>query len=437
MKQIIKHGTLIFFLTVPILQLHGINPVELNRSFIQAAQKSKKSVVNIIIYKKNYKNDKPVYTKVAYGSGTIIAANDRYAYIVTNNHVVKKGNNYQILLHDGTECRTAPFSERREYLSDDKTDLAVLRIRNDKAMRLIPIDIGDSNSLKEGEWVLAIGNPYGLKQSVTSGIVSSKGRNDMGYADIEDFIQTDVPINPGNSGGPLINLKGEMVGINTAIRTVSGGYQGISFAIPSNIVKQVCIELINYGRVRRGWIGFITREKESEGNRGNKKVVEVISVIKDSPADRAGMKKSDIIYGVNGQKIKSLSHLIRSIANKPVGSTLDIQVLRQGRIHEFIIVLREKWRHKKIHRGTRQMLSRYGMELDENVISEDLVISYLRPMGVAYQKGLKKGDVIVSLNGKPVSSLDTFLQALGKDNSNIESMEILRGTRLYTIRFSD
>ena len=254
-------------------------PGSFNDYFIQASTAVKPSVVNIIAYQKKFKDGKARLCRVSYGTGTIISSG---GYFVTNYHVVKKGEYFRIICSDGSNYEIRKFEDGSSFHADLKTDLAVLKIDSTNERYFTPVRFADSNRLNEGEWVIAIGNPYGLKQSITAGIVSSKGRDNIGFSDIEDFIQTDVSINPGNSGGPLINLYGEMVGINTAIRSASGGFQGISFAIPSNIVKQVCQDLIAHGRVRRGWLGFIAREKNGSALR-DRKIVEVIAVIKGSP----------------------------------------------------------------------------------------------------------------------------------------------------------
>ncbi len=413
--------------------LNAATPAELNRFFIKAARKAQPSVVNIIIYQVRTKNGEKYYSKVGYGSGTIIT---KSGYVITNYHVVKKGNFYQITLNDGTECEVQKIKNGKYYIEDVKTDIALLKIDDSDLLDLKPIEIDNSNHLSEGEWVIAIGNPYGLRQSVTCGIVSSKGRNDIGFAYIEDFIQTDVPINPGNSGGPLINLQGKLVGINTAIRTISGGYQGISFAIPSNIVRQVSNELIRYGRVRRGWLGFIAREKKIYITRV-KTIMEVISVIKDSPAEFSGIRKGDVIKEINGRKIHSLGELVKSIGNKPVNSKLAITVSRDGHLFEYSLILREKTKHRHLQRGLRSLYSLYGIELDENSRRGDVIISYLSPMGVAYQNGLKKGDVIVSINGINIATIEDIINVFYKSKSMIQRVEIYRGVRQYKFEFTD
>ncbi len=399
-----------------------------NNMFVKAAQTAKKSVVNISIYRSKKDAQKNSYTRTGYASGTIISST---GYVVTNYHVVSKGDYYRITLYDGTECELIPIREKK-YLFDAKTDIALMRIAVPEEYGVISVDFGDSHELKEGEWVLAIGNPYGLHQSVSSGIVSSKGRNDIGFADIEDFIQTDVAINPGNSGGPLINLEGRLVGINTAIRTITGGYQGISFAIPSNTVKTVCTELVKYGRVRRGWLGFLVRQEKRSSN-DEKYQVQVISVIKNSPADRAGIKKNDIIREVDGQQVYSLGEVVKLISSKPIGSTVEIVVGRNGKLYRFRMMLQEKERYQAMQRVLQYILSRYGIELDENAASGDVVVSYLSPMGPGYQAGLHRGDVIISMNGKRVRSLDEVIRIYKKSHHRIREISVLRNKREVAI----
>jgi len=407
-------------------------PADINRQFVNAARTTKPSVVNIIIYKKSMVQGRPRYTKAAYGSGTIIS---RDGYLVTNYHVVKKGNFHQIILNDGQEYEARPFRNGKHYLADEKTDLALMKI-DDSGGDFTPMEFGDSDTLADGEWVIAIGNPYGLRQSITSGIVSYRGRSNIGFADIEDFIQTDVPINPGNSGGPLINLQGKLVGINTAIRTVSGGYQGISFAIPSNIVKTIAYDLMRNGRVRRGWIGFIAQERKIY-TRGEHSIIEVISVVKNSPAETAGIKRNDIIRSINGKRITSLGELVSTVSNKPVGSKLHITASRDGELRDFSLLLREKQFYRRMQRQISTLFARYGIELDENAQTGEVIISYLSPIRKGFQYGLKRGDIIAALNGTRIGSLDGFLRVFDRGRSDISDIDILRNGNQITIEFFD
>jgi serine protease Do len=403
-------------------------PDDCNDRFIRAASSVKDSVVSISIYEKKEGGEK--FVKVAYGSGTIIDD----GYIVTNYHVVMKGDQYQVMVRDSLPLALEKFDNGEYYLADPKTDLALLKIKDDGRVPIRPIAFGDSNKLSEGEWVLAIGNPYGLHQTITGGIVSSKGRDNIGFADIEDFIQTDVPINPGNSGGPLINLDGRLVGINTAIRSESGGFQGISFAIPSNLVRQVCRELIDNGRVRRGWIGFLVKEKRT-GLGKEEGTLTIISVIKNSPAESAGLKIGDIIREVDGEKVSTLGGLMKSVGNKPVGSRIDIAVSRDGRLKKVRLMLRERTVYNKLRKEMSALFMKYGIEIDENSETGDVVISYVSPNSVTYN--LKKGDVIASVNGKDVTSLDSFVRMFERQSRRITRMTVNRDSRLIEIDFAE
>jgi len=406
----------------------GAAPDDINQLFINAARAVKHSVVSITIYERKMEGKIPHFAKVAYGSGTIIKG----GYIVTNYHVVMKGAYYQVLY--GNELlRLMKFGNGSYYLADPKTDIALMKIKNPMEHALKPVEFEDSNKLSEGEWVLAIGNPYGLSRTITSGIVSSKGRDNIGFTDIEDFIQCDVPINPGNSGGPLINLRGRLVGINTAIRSESGGFQGISFSIPSNMVKQVCRELIAHGRVRRGWIGFLAKEKRMRSSYGGN-YLKIISVIKNSPAESAGLKSGDILREVDGEKITTLGGLIKSVGNKTVGSTIGIMFSRNGALKHVSLVLRERTVYDKIKKGMNILFNLYGIEIDENAETGEVVISYLSPKSIPYN--LKKGDVIVSINDSGVSSLDSFVRTFDTHGYRIKSMKVNRDSRILDVDFT-
>jgi len=411
--------------------VHGsAEPDTFNAQFINAADSVKNSVVSISIYERKDGGKEGNFKKIAYGSGTII----ENGYIVTNYHVVMKGDYFQVLLKDGVPLELEKFENGKLYLADQKTDLALLKIRDPDSMPLRPVSFDDSRRLREGEWVLAIGNPYGLRQTITGGIVSSKGRDNIGFADIEDFIQTDVSINPGNSGGPLINMKGRLVGINTAIRSESGGFQGISFAIPSNLVKQVCYELIRHGRVRRGWIGFLVKEKRN-GIGKEDSFLKIVSVIKNSPAESAGLLAGDIIRKVDGEKITTLGSLIRSVGNKPVGTTIDISLSRNGRLEKVRLMLRERTVYKKIRTAMNRLFMLYGIEIDENSQTGGVVISDVSPKSILYN--LKKGDVILSMDGKRISSLDSFMRIFIKSGSRISRITVNRDSRIFDIQLTD
>jgi len=268
------------------------------------------------------------------GSGVIISSD---GYVVTNNHVVGENNGRAIR----TEV-TISLPDKREIRGkiigvDQATDIALLKL-DLKGLQVIPW--GDSSQLKVGEWVLAIGSPFQLNQTVTAGIVSATGRNDLGFTQYEDFIQTDAAINPGNSGGALVNTRGELVGINTGIYSESGGYQGIGFAVPSNLARRVVDDLLKYGEVRRGSIGYIAVEKLTpdlarEVGAPNTSGALVARMSRDSEAFDAGIRPGDVVVAFNGQPVSDPSQFMRMVADSRIGSTATVTVMREGRRIEF------------------------------------------------------------------------------------------------------
>jgi len=263
------------------------------------------------------------------GSGVIISAD---GYVVTNNHVV--GENVReitIALPDKREIKGKVIG------ADPTTDIALLKI----AVTGLPVvPWGDSSQLKVGEWVLAIGSPFQLSQTVTAGIVSATGRANMGFAQYEDFIQTDAAINPGNSGGALVNTRGELVGINTGIYSESGGYQGIGFAVPSNLARRIVDDLMKFGEVRRGTIGYIGVEKltpqiAEEVGATSLSGALVSTMRRASESYDAGLRPGDIIVAFNGQRVEDPSQFSRLVADAPIGSTASVKVLRGARTMEF------------------------------------------------------------------------------------------------------
>ncbi len=396
---------------------------EVSEKFVAAARKVSPSVVSIQVFVV----EKGHYRKVGYASGTIVSSK---GYVVTNYHVVSKGTVYQINLADGTECEVELFSDGSAYRVDEKTDIALLKVRHPAGIPLQAIEF-EEEKVYPGQWVLAIGNPFGLQQSVTGGIVSSVGRSDIGFADIEDYIQTDVPINPGNSGGPLVSLNGKLVGINTAIRTQTGGYQGISFAIPASIVKQVVSELIQYGRVRRGWLGFLVQEKFIKD--GTNTQVEVISVVDGSPAARAGIEVGDIVRRVDGVTIKKISDLVKSIHSKQVGSSVELVIARDGQLVTYNFVLQEKTKGKESNYWLNTLQSRYGITIDDS--RSGVVIVEVLQFGQAYNV-LKKGDIIQSIDGMRIASIQDVIALLKKNNGVMEYCIVLRSGRAIRCSFN-
>ncbi|MEZ5287359.1 MAG: trypsin-like peptidase domain-containing protein [Vicinamibacterales bacterium] len=277
------------------------------------------------------------------GSGVLVSAD---GYVVTNSHVVGE-NNAEVTVSVGDrELKAAIVGV------DTWTDLALLKVEG-TGLPVIPW--GDSSRLRVAEWVMAVGNPFSLSQTVTLGIVSALGRAGMGIATYEDFIQTDAAINPGNSGGALINSRGELVGINTAIFSQSGGYQGIGFAVPSNLVRKVVDDLKQYGEVRRGSIGYVevspltnrlAEELRAPGTDG----IVITQMSRQSAAYRAGLRPGDIVRRVNDQPIANTSQFVRSVADSPLGSTARIEVLRDGERTTFRVPV-EQQQQRPVRRG--------------------------------------------------------------------------------------
>ncbi len=355
------------------------------------------------------------------GSGVIVKHDGNKVYILTNNHVVEDAKVVTIRFDRHTERRAKIVG------TDPKTDIAVLEVSADG---LKDIDgrvakLGDSDRIRVGQLVIAIGNPYGLERTVTVGVVSALKRS-IGITQYESYIQTDAAINPGNSGGPLINIHGEVIGINTAI--VASG-QGLGFAIPINLAKWVMEQILEHGRVIRGWLGVVIQEITPDMAEaiGVKEGILVAQVMKGSPADRAGLKVGDIIVALNGRKIDSVGDLQLSIMKTKPGTTVTLTIIREGRERDIKVVvgeLPEKISDKPKAYGGEDL----GLNLRDLTPKEKerlgvdgvLVVSIV-PGSPAYRSGLGPGDVIMRVNYKKVSSVREFydliesLKKMGKE----------------------
>jgi serine protease Do len=263
--------------------------------------------------------------RTSLGSGVLVSSD---GLIVTNNHVIERAQQVVITTADHRRYRA------RVLGADPVTDIALVKI---KGTSLPTLAWGDSARAGVGEYVVAIGNPFRLSQTVTMGIISATGRSNVGIVDYEDFIQTDAAINPGNSGGALVNVRGELIGINTAIYSETGGYQGIGFAVPSNLAREVVEQLTTHGRVVRGWVGItriadVAEEGEQEGPGGDASGgALVVELLRDSPADRAGLEPGDVVVEVDGRPVENAAQLRNELARAAVGAQLRVTVLREGR----------------------------------------------------------------------------------------------------------
>lgn len=357
------------------------------------------------------------------GSGFIV---DRNGTIITNNHVVDGANKINVTLSDG---RTF---EGKVIGKDQKTDIAIIKI--EAPQDLTAVALGDSDRLEVGEWVMAIGNPFGLDHTVTSGIVSAKGRH-IGSGPYEDYIQTDASINPGNSGGPLINLRGEVIGINTAIFSQSGGNIGIGFAIPSNLVKELLPQLQASGKVVRGYIGAtiqkITPELAESLSLKAAQGALVAEVAKDSPAERAGLKSGDVILQFDGRAIKDSSDLPLQVARVAPGTNVQLKISRNGKEMSLPLTVGELKDKEVVASAeksslglsvqpvTAQLAEQLGLARAEGV-----VITAVEPGSSAEEAGLRRGDVISEIAKRPVRNMADYKAAIEK-NENSKSLLFL------------
>jgi serine protease Do len=350
------------------------------------------------------------------GSGFII---DKDGYIVTNNHVIENADQIKVKLADEREFDAQLVGR------DPNTDLALIRIKG--ASDLVPLKLGNSNKLTVGSWVVAIGSPFGLEQTVTAGIVSAKGRT-LGSGPYDDFIQTDASINPGNSGGPLLNLNGEVIGINTAI--VANG-QGIGFAIPVNMAQGILDQLKAHGSVTRGWLGVgiqdLSPELAEYYGIKEKSGVLVTQVFEGDPADKAGIKAKDVIIEVDGSPVDSSRELVRTIANIPVGKKTTVTLLRDGKEKTVKVKVAKRDDSEplaqrppesngelgiQISEATPEMAKRFGHSETEKGV---LVVN-VQPGSKAEEAGVRQGDLVKEVNRKPVTTVNELRSEVEKSD---------------------
>ncbi|MCX7952639.1 MAG: Do family serine endopeptidase [Deltaproteobacteria bacterium] len=382
----------------------------------------------------------------ALGTGVIISED---GHVVTNDHVAGRAEKIRVTFSDGKE----EFAEL--VGSDSRTDIAVLKV---KRKDLRPAKLGDSDALSVGEWVLAIGNPFGLTNTVTAGIVSAKGRSLLGGNQYEDFIQTDAAINPGNSGGPLVNLKGEVVGINTAIFSRSGGYMGIGFAIPSNMVRNVVDQILKKGKVVRGWLGVsiqkLTPELSESFGYNSTRGVLVGQVQPNSPASKAGLETGDIIAYVDDIEITDTNQLRNLIASKQPGSSVNVRIFRKGKFKNFKVTLGELPETEQVAGSKRErsegVFEKLGLAL-QNLTPEaarqlgtsrrsGVVVVRVRPGSMAQLSGFAPQDIIIEANGSEINNLEDLNRVVTKEalQKGVRFIVENRGvTRFVFLRTSD
>ncbi len=372
------------------------------------------------------------------GSGVIVTPD---GYVLTNNHVI-----------DGAKTVTITLPDKREFKgrivgSDPKSDIAVVKI---DAQNLPSVPWGDSSRLQVGEYVLAVGNPFGLNSTVTLGIVSALGRGHMGITQYEDFIQTDAAINPGNSGGALVNTRGELIGINTAIFSQSGGYQGVGFAVPTSMSKPIYESLVKTGKVVRGYLGIgiqdlnqdLAKSFDLKGNNG----ALVTDIKEDGPAEKAGLKQGDVITLFQGTPIEDAVTLQRAVTRSSVGSTASLKVIRDGREKDLSVMIGELPENQQVAKAeagsSDQPLAGLAVqELDRETAQElglkgkiqGVVVTSVDPESEAERAGLMPGDVIREINRKPVTSIKDYDRVSSdlKKGQNVLVLVNRRGASLY------
>ncbi|ENG0950958.1 serine endoprotease DegP [Yersinia enterocolitica] len=363
----------------------------------------------------------------ALGSGVIIDA--AKGYVVTNNHVVDNATKINVKLSDGRSY------EAKVIGKDPRTDIALLQLKD--AKNLTAIKIADSDQLRVGDYTVAIGNPYGLGETVTSGIVSALGRSGLNVENYENFIQTDAAINRGNSGGALINLNGELIGINTAILAPDGGNIGIGFAIPSNMVKNLTSQMVEFGQVKRGELGIMGTELNSELAKAMKvdaqKGAFISQVLPKSAAAKAGIKAGDVIVSMNGKAINSFAGFRAEIGTLPVGSKMTLGLLRDGKPVNVEVTL-EQSSQTQVDSGNLY-IGIEGAELSNSDVNgkKGVKVDSVKPGTAAARIGLKKGDVIMGVNQQPVQNLGELRKILDTKPS-VLALSIQRGdTSLYLL----
>ncbi|MEO0083820.1 MAG: Do family serine endopeptidase [candidate division WOR-3 bacterium] len=373
------------------------------------------------------------------GSGVIISPD---GYIITNNHVIAGFDNIKVTLANKTEYK----GKKVKIIGKDaKTDIAVIKI--DTKENLPYAKLGDSDSIRIGDWAIAVGNPFGLEGTVTVGVISAKGRSNVPLPEgptYQDFIQTDAAINPGNSGGPLVNIKGEVIGINTAIRTTSGGNIGIGFATPINLAKQIADQLIKKGKIVRGYLGVYPQEITNDLKEALKlKSTEGVllgEVLKNTPAEKAGLKAGDVVVKFNGKKVTNVEQFRRMVAEIAPGTTVEIEVIRDGKPLTFTAKLQEmpeevasKPEKEEESEETEEVKSWLGLKVRNLTQSEKqslgieqgVIIDDVEGNSVADQAGIRKGDVILKIDKYEIANLNDFSKAV-KELKDVKSPILFR-----------
>ncbi|MGC4092479.1 MAG: DegQ family serine endoprotease [Polyangiaceae bacterium] len=378
------------------------------------------------------------------GSGVIVSSD---GFVLTNNHVVSDASVIKVTTYDKREFEATVVG------TDPKSDVAVIKLKG-SVSGLKPVEFGDSSKLRLGDVVLAVGNPFGVGQTVTMGIVSAKGRADLGIVDYEDFIQTDAAINPGNSGGALINMQGQLVGVNTAILSRSGGYQGIGFAIPTNMALPIMESLKTSGRVVRGWLGVGIQDMDAELAAGLKlpvtRGVLIADVKPGAPAARAGIHRGDVVVKIDGREVSSAGAFRNQVAALGANKAAALELYRDGKPQTLSVQLGEmpgadpaQGPHTGGPATTGNSLdgltledlnadNRRAFELGADV-QKGALVTRINPQSAAARAGLRPGDVLLEVNRTPVDNLQKFQDLYSKTKGNVVLLINRRGTSVFVV----
>jgi len=402
----------------PILE--KVTPAVVNIAVLQRSPEEQNPLLRDPFFRRFFGMPGQSEPQIAAGSGVIVDAKN--GYVMTNTHVVKDAREVLVTLKDNRRLPAKLVG------ADPGTDIAVVRVDPNN---LVDVKFGDSDALQVGDFVIAIGNPFGLGQTATSGIVSALGRSGLSMEGYEHFIQTDASINPGNSGGALVNLKGELVGINTAIIGPSGGNVGIGFAVPVVMAHAVMEQLVKFGEVKRGRLGIsMTDVVGGEG-------ATIAEVQADSPASKAGLRKGDVVTGFNGRPVRGAAELRARLGVVPVGETVDLQVQRGG---EKRTLQAQIGAIESAGSGGEAVQELAGAVLQEVTRSglpgrnRAVLVTAVKPESPAFRHGLRAGDLIVGVNARRVSSVKELTAAL-KSRGGVQ-VNVLRGENILTIPVS-
>ena len=428
-----RNVKLISMLVIVLLSFSGVDASDIHtfeQEVIKISESAKKSVASIKTERKSrgnyqdpffdflrqfgFRGAPQPYNPKSQAMGTGFVIDEAGGYLVTNNHVIARADKIEITI-DGKKYKGKLVG------ADPQTDIGLVKIEGFKKGDIQELKFADSDKIKVGSFAIAIGNPFGLNHTVTFGIISAKGRSGMNVTEYEDFIQTDAAINPGNSGGPLINTNGEVIGMNTAIFSQSGGYMGIGFAVPSNMIKEITAQLISGNKIQRAMIGVTIQELNDdlrEYLKIGKSVDGVLigSVSKGGPAEKAGIQSGDVIVKFNGKPVDTVSKLKNAVGFSPFDKKLPVEIIRNGKTVKLEIFLEKDFLMSETDGAvTEEVAGELGLTLTTD--KDNVVVSQVEKGSLAFSAGIMEGDIIIAVNKKKVKSVTEVVEIVKKSKS--------------------